>query len=171
MKDIDRMNFENGSGPKGGNIKRSNKVIWVSVMIGGALFFLTQQFSFYINKSSSSPHTVFMARQWGGSLKRGQYIVFKHPLFSKSLVKIVLGLPGDKINKNKDNIVVAGVEGGRVLEKSPTSGRPVHPLPDQTIPDNKVFVWAPADDSFDSRYEEMGLIPLESIKEEAWPLF
>lgn len=171
MKTTDMVSTKNGWRTRVSKRKLSNKAIWASVVIGGALLLLTQPFSFYINKSSSSPHTVFMARQWGGSLKRGQYIVFKHPLFAKPLVKRVLGLPGDKVNKYKGNILVGGVDGGRVLERSPRSGRPVHALPDQTIPDNKVFVWAPAPDSFDSRYEEMGLIPLKSIKEEAWPLF
>ncbi len=77
-------------------------------------------------------------------------------------VKRLIGLPGDAINIANDTMYVAGHKVG-LLRSQSTDGRKLTPLQAKTIPQGYVFVAATAPDSFDSRYEEFGLVKIERI--------
>ncbi|MBA3814652.1 MAG: signal peptidase I [Alphaproteobacteria bacterium] len=93
--------------------------------------------------------------------------------------KRVLGIPGDRIIHNKSGITVIPKESdglslltktskGKLLtpivpfNESPLNENPFNGL-SKTIPEGCLFVAGDNPKSFDSRYEEFGLVPLEKV--------
>ena len=78
--------------------------------------------------------------------------------------KRVLGIPGDRIIHNKDGITVIPQESYLLFLLDKTSkGKPLTPLVTNTIPEGYLFVAGDSPKSFDSRYKEFGLVPLEKV--------
>lgn len=76
--------------------------------------------------------------------------------------KRVLGIPGDKIIQEKEGLRVGGSHLLPLLKKD-RYGKPLNPLSHKVIPQGFVFLGGDNPKSFDSRYEEFGLVPLEKI--------
>ncbi|HEV2523950.1 MAG TPA: S26 family signal peptidase, partial [Gammaproteobacteria bacterium] len=51
------------------------------------------------------------------------------------------------------------------------AGLPLNPIPPGIIPQGYLFVQGTHPDSFDSRYEAFGLIPVSRVLARAYPLF
>lgn len=122
-----------------------------------------------INRSHSLHHSAYLSFPIK-NLERGDYISFYHPNFNDKLAKRVTGISGDEIFIDNNHIYVNGVDCGEFKEKS-TSGRYLTPLSRRIIPEGYVFVSGSNENSFDSRYEELGLVKISWIKETLWPLF
>jgi signal peptidase I len=126
----------------------------------------------FLNKVSSDLHDV----------NRGDIIVFELDDEEvgadgiKDLIKRVIGLPGDVI-ESKDGVVYVN---GRALEEpyladGEVTGDPQDgqnpPIERQTVPDDHVFVLGDnRSNSADSRYENRGPIPIDSIVGRAFVL-
>lgn len=80
----------------------------------------------------------------------------------RNFAKRVVGLPGDRIELAGDQLYVAGQANLKVHEKS-LSGKDLHPTNAQEIPAGYIFVAGDHDRSFDSRYQEFGLVPLDKV--------
>jgi conjugal transfer pilin signal peptidase TrbI len=119
--------------------------------------------------SPSLPYKVFISRPIR-HIKRNQYVSFNHLQAEILLAKQVIGVAGDEITICNNRFYVNAQDYGLILERS-TCGIPVHPITQMRIPDDCVFVYAPHEESFDSRYQEFGLIPIKQLKETLWPLF
>ncbi len=78
--------------------------------------------------------------------------------------KRVLGVPGDHIIHNGDGITIIPQESYllSLLDKT-SKGKPLTPLSMTIIPEGHLFVAGDNLKSFDSRYEEFGLVPLEKV--------
>jgi len=96
--------------------------------------------------------------------KAGQIISFKLPMCDAVLAKMIVGLPGDIIDMKERTITVNGKDKGEIA--SGMEG--IHP---QVIPPGYYFVLGTHKESFDSRYEEFGLVPRESIREGLWAIY
>lgn len=112
------------------------------------------------------------------SLKRGDIVsIDGHDtayVQGKTLAKKLIGLPGDVIEQNQKGIIVSQTFNGRqrikipltstllLLEKT-TDGKCLTPLSAKRVPKGYVFVAGDHPQSFDSRYEEFGLVPIEKI--------
>lgn len=123
------------------------------------------------NLSNSLPGRMFIGTTWGFTPQRGDVISFDHPLFPASIAKCVVGVAGDRVEIYNGHVYVNGTDRGRVLDKSPHSGKPLTSIEPGLIPDGYVYVWAPHPDSFDSRYQDIGLIHVSRIKERLWCVF
>lgn len=84
------------------------------------------------------------------------------------LVKRILGLPGDFLYREKGSLKI--IPQGNThppqslpLLKCTSKGEPLMPLSERTISKGFVFVAGDHPQSFDSRYEEFGLVPIERI--------
>lgn len=78
--------------------------------------------------------------------------------------KRVLGIPGDHIIHNDSGITVIPRENGPLSLLTKTSkGKPLNPISNTIIPEGYLFVAGDNPQSFDSRYEEFGLVPKEKI--------
>lgn len=122
-----------------------------------------------LNQTYSLPFYVFTTKPFKKiNLKKDIYISLSHPKTKGKLAKKIIGLPGDRIHFELGNFWINNQHYGCLdySEKMHLS-----PIQAKTIPDGYVFVYATHPKSFDSRYEEFGLIAIDQIKELLCPLF
>ena len=95
--------------------------------------------------------------------QNGSYILFYNDFTKTKVLKQVRGVPGSRIHF--DSFGQLWVDDSCVGKPQDFSsdGRRVHPLKAGIIPEGYVFAYASHDRSFDSCYEEFGLVSIESI--------
>ncbi len=102
----------------------------------------------------------------------GDIVVFKYPADpSLIFIKRVIGLEGDRVEIKNQRVYVNGAQ----LEEPYINERPVADFPEVVVPPDTVFVLGDnRNDSRDSRFSDVGFVPLENIRGEAvgrmWPL-
>ncbi len=96
--------------------------------------------------------------------------MFDHPLSPIPLAKRVIGLEGDQIAISEMELYINGESFGKILPKC-SLGKELNPLSEGYIPQGYFFAYADHPQSFDSRYAEFGLIPIDQIQELLWPIF
>ncbi len=126
-----------------------------------------------LNGSESLPYHGFFCVK-GMKVKRGDLVCLKgHETALTpdiSLTKRLTGLPGDLIEVKEGCIFVADRNVGR-LQKHTKEGRPLTPLKARIVPPGYVFLSTDHSRSFDSRYEEFGLVPEQAIQGRCFGLF
>lgn len=151
---------------------RKNKTIIVSALFV-LLFVVTSMISLpyglRINQTNSLPYKLFFSKPID-KIAPNTYVMFNHPASPIPLVKCVIGVPGDQISREEATVLVNNKAVGKCLEHSP-SGKILTPIEPGNIPKGFIFVCATHPESFDSRYQEFGLINIEAVKEILWPLF
>jgi conjugal transfer pilin signal peptidase TrbI len=120
-------------------------------------------FGLRINASSSLPHALYLSLP-ARSLKRNQIISFSMPQSRVAFAKIVAGLPGDTIEIRDQTLYINGDKKGAIVSNFKA-------ISSQVIPEGFFFALGASPVSFDSRYEDFGLVPQESIQKELWPIF
>ena len=84
-----------------------------------------------------------------------------------NFAKRVIGLPGDQIIKSQNHLTLKAQNGAFFITlpllAQTKEGKPLMPLSLNYIPEGYVFVVGDHLRSFDSRYEEFGLVKLEKI--------
>ncbi len=145
---------------------------WIWIVCFFSMLILVSQFAIIRwNLSHSLPGRMFIGTTWTFTPKRGDIVSFDHPMFAAPIAKCVVGMAGDRVEIVNGHVVVNRIDRGRVLYKSPRSGKLLRSIQSCTIPDGYVYVWAPHPESFDSRYQDIGLIHVSSIKERLWCVF
>jgi len=145
------------------------------ISFGGLLFlFLISELidnSFLkFNRSKSLPHTLFFSKK-PKTISRGMYVSLVHPEMPSILIgKLIAGVPGDSIEIKGKSIFVNNQYLGEIKTRS-KSGKNYRPIQDTVISEGHIFLFAPCEDSFDSRYQEFGLAEISWVKEELWPIF
>ncbi len=140
-------------------------------LAGSLMDFGPIPYGFRWNRTDSLAHTLFFRTVADPeALERGSCVSFRHPLSQTRVAKIIVGLAHDLIAIHADEIYVNHVLRGNIQKESP-SGSKLIPISAQVIPEGYVFVWSPHELSYDSRYEEFGLIPVHTIEDALWPLF
>jgi len=132
--------------------------------------FSLQNSHFRMNLSHSLPNTLFLAKPIKSPVKKGQIVSIEHPVLNASIGKIIVGEPGDQISIQGQILFVNDFKIGEIKAIS-NSGKIYHPISEQEIPSGHYFVFTPHPESFDSRYQEFGLVKSEWIKEVLCPLF
>ena len=96
-----------------------------------------------------------------------------------AFVKRIIGMPGDSLSRDKERLCVASlpqihkpdspffsprsrIQSLPLLDRT-KDGRPLTPLKVDTVPPGYVFVAGDHVRSFDSRYEEFGLVPMDHL--------
>jgi conjugal transfer pilin signal peptidase TrbI len=103
----------------------------------------------------------------GAKPKIGDTVLFEPPenqFTSKGVpfMKIIIGVEGDSVMVKDGGLFVAGKFRGTVKKYS-KNGVELFPIENQIIPTNMFFMWTPHQDSYDSRYQSIGLINEDSI--------
>lgn len=132
------------------------------------LLFLFSLLFLRVNPSESVPYTLFFSNR-ASSPKLGDYVSIRHPS-GKNLVKRVAGVGGDSIEVKEGRLFLRGRDHGEVKERS-LSGRPFSPVSQKEVPEGLLFLLGEHPYSYDSRYEEFGLVPILEVNEVLWPLF
>lgn len=133
------------------------------ILLCGLTLFSFFELGIRINNSPSIPAKVFLSHPLS-TLERGQYVTFKLPVSDVVFAKEIAGIPGDAIETKNHTISINGEPKGGIAEG-------FKPIPTQVIPQGFYLVLGSHKDSFDSRYEEFGLVPKEAIKEGLWLIF
>lgn len=134
---------------------------------------LTTQVGYAVNATHSLPQTLFVVHQ-KALPKRNQHISFTASEQSKfpgrNLTKIVKGVPGDEVTVQGQAIFINGnyIATAKTLSQD---GQPLAPIRQGTIPKAHYFVWTPHKDSYDSRYQSLGLIHEKDIVGVAYPVW
>ncbi|WP_068470631.1 S26 family signal peptidase [Candidatus Protochlamydia phocaeensis] len=125
------------------------------------------------NQSDSLPFYFFISAKIKNAedlkIEKGMYVSFRHSLSIVKVAKQIAGMPGEEITY-KDGHIYIGDKDWSVLDKT-RSGIPLSPQTVERIPPDYFFVVATHPKSFDSRYDEFGLIKKDQIIEVLWPLF
>lgn len=124
-----------------------------------------------INTTNSLPHTFYVMNPKKGGIQRGDYIAFTHDATSFVVVKKVLGVEGDRIHKNTSGVSLSASEPTLCVKEKRSDGSPLTPIQSDEVAEKTVFVAGSHRDSFDSRYQEFGLVPLQQVRGRVWPLF
>ncbi len=90
-------------------------------------------------------------------------------LESAPFLKIVKGMPGDVVSCDGRRFFINGVFVAEAKEHT-QRGNPLTLGPTGIIPPGHYFVWTPHQDSYDSRYSEIGWVTTEHILGNAWRL-
>lgn len=133
--------------------------VFLFVVLIGALSFTELN----INRTKSLPYSVFLTVK-GLPYKEGDFVTIRNHstrYFSDiCFTKRVEGMEGDKTAPLLTD-----------LKTHTKHSKPLTPLKAKTIPAGYVFVKANHPRSFDSRYEEFGLVAADSIIGKAFPLW
>lgn len=144
--------------------------VWVVAAVlslavaGGSL---AERYSFGVNETESLPNWAFITDHESRRPDRGALVDFIAPENSyypagARFVKIVYGVPGDRVEIRGRDFYVAGRFVGRAKERS-ARGDLADIGPEGIIPADHYFVGTPHVDGFDSRYAAIGWIPRSAI--------
>lgn len=155
-------------------MKAANKklIIKTSVVFLALLgiWIIPANFEIVPNYSESLPYRIVLVKKGRMPTKKDQAFVFyvkNNPQLGVEkikFIKLVGGLSGDKIEvKGGDEVFVDGRLIG-VAKAYSKKQQKLHAITSDTvIPEHKVFAYTPHKDSFDSRYQEIGLIDEKDI--------
>jgi conjugal transfer pilin signal peptidase TrbI len=127
-----------------------------------------------LNISPSMPWTV--ARVEYDTLPRlGETMLYEYRgamtgLPSRTFFKEVAGLPGDRIRVEGRAVWVGDCFMGLAMP-STRDGKALTPIAPGVIPDGYLYAKGEHPASFDSRYRESGLVPLDAVIGVAYPVF
>ena len=125
-------------------------------------------FQIFYNRTHSLPGTIYCLNPFQNTYKTGDLIAFYHNASKDIVIKRVIGREGDRIEHKPHGILINGTQ--LFLKDKRITGRPLTPLNVQVIPKGMDFVTGEHPDSFDSRYEEFGLISRSEVRGCVWPL-
>lgn len=142
-----------------------------------AIYFCITMFNFpkvgvVMDKTGSLPYKFYISYSGQFHLKKGDIVLLRNPNISVPLIKKIAGFAGERVELNENNEISVGkLRIGKVLTRTLLDGTQIRPLQEKTIPEGFVFVFGTHPESFDSRYNEFGLIPQENIRQLLWPVF
>lgn len=142
-------------------------------ILGGILSVFLTQTSITINQTPSLTYKAFICFK-GLKPQRGDFVsIQNHPTTyfeGVHYTKRLMGIPGDRIQIKINQLYVEDTLIGS-LQEATQEGKSLHPNKAIVIPQGYVFVSADHPRSFDSRYEEFGLVKKENIKGPCFGLF
>jgi conjugal transfer pilin signal peptidase TrbI len=136
------------------------------------MFLFSSNYQLGWNRTDSLPYSLFLIHK-GEAVKKGDIVAFawdgggKYAWMSpfktgSTMVKYVLGVPGDHIRADADGEYLINDVPHAHTKKFTKTGKPLTPLlqPGSTmkIGENRFYVGTPHKDGFDSRYEMVGLL-------------
>jgi len=152
-------------------MRRTRKIYWYA-----SLFFLTcwiivsqTRLRECLSDSLNDVHYVLFLKN--KTIQRGDIVSIQGhredhvgDLTKWPYAKRVLGVPGDRIVHNTEGIIVVPQPSNTLSLLTKTSkGKPLTPNISDIIPEGYLFVAGDNPQSFDSRYEEFGLVPVEKV--------
>lgn len=136
-------------------MKTWQKSLFIMLISFGSLGLFFQFTELGVNRTKSLPYQYFLIVK-GLSFEKGDLVSIRgHQakyIGELNLIKRVVGVAGDEIEP-----LLVG------LKNQTKKGEPLTPLAIKVIPEGYVFVNADHKHSYDSRYEEFGLVSVETI--------
>jgi conjugal transfer pilin signal peptidase TrbI len=147
---------------------------WRATIILAPLMLLAAM-HFRVNVSASLPWSLAYVEYSGRIPAIGEYVVYEFRgdmkgLPSRTFFKQVVGKPGDVIRVEGRSVWVDRLHIGEAATHS-RLGTPLTPIRAGVIPPGHLFARGLNPGSFDSRYQESGLVPYDAVIGVAWPIF
>jgi conjugal transfer pilin signal peptidase TrbI len=144
--------------------KQFIKGICIVLIILGVFHQTSQHIGLVYNPTHSLPHRLFLNLK-NLTPNKGDYTCIKSAWYGGNVIKKVVGVPGDRLAYDKSGNLWIGkaLKIGKPKRKA-KDGRLLTPLKPGIIPQGRVFVSGEHERSFDSRYEELGLIPEKDLQ-------
>ncbi len=153
------------TGPGPGRKRLPNRALWVMILFGVTWLAIASRV--HVNASWSDDAWGYLALPVFGDLRIGDRVLFDPPASLSSPVpwiKTVQGLPGSVVTVGADRrVAIDGIPAGRA-KRVALSGRALAAVSPGVIPAGHYFLSGDHPDSRDSRYAEVGLVPLERIR-------
>ena len=127
----------------------------------------------HVNASASDGAWGYFTLPLIGAPKRGDLVLFDPPEVVGSPIpylKRVIGLPGEFVEVGAGRRVFVRGEFIGIAKRHALDDRALDAIAPGVIPTGHYFVHAEHKDSHDSRYREIGFVPLERIRSRALPL-
>lgn len=140
----------------------------VLTILGVALF--SSQLSIVVSETNSHPAHYFLHVK---HLKPrlNDYTLSYSTWLGKKMVKQIIGIEGDFVWVNQLDEVFINDRLVGFAHPCGSDARALSPVPMQTIPEGFVFLYSPHRGSFDSRYQQLGLVPVSKLEGRAFPLW
>jgi conjugal transfer pilin signal peptidase TrbI len=127
-----------------------------------------------VNLSPSMPWTLASV-EYGRLPNVGEFMLYEYRgtlegLPSRTFFKQAAGGPGDRIRVAGRTVWVGATLVGEAMPHT-RDGRPLTVIPEGYIPHGFLFAKGEHPSSFDSRYQESGLVPLDAVIGVAHPVF
>ncbi|HZX83282.1 MAG TPA: conjugative transfer signal peptidase TraF [Reyranella sp.] len=131
------------------------------------------------NWTPSLPYRVAVMQYGHAPLRRGDLVIFAFAgeaqlhyrgLHGQPFFKLVRGLPGDVITVQGRIVFINGEPAG-VAKTHAYDRLPLAPIAPTVIPAGQYYVQGTSPDSFDSRYQESGLVRAEQVLGVVTPIF
>lgn len=153
---------------------QTKKFLSYLILLLGVIFFIAPSKStLLINNSASLPHKVYLLVK-GNNWQSGDLVAIKDFVTKYSqnqhFTKKIVGVAGDVITVMGDYVLVNGTKCAKLKAKT-LDHKKLTPIKAQTISPQYFFVVATHKDSFDSRYQEFGLVKGEYIEGKVYPLW
>lgn len=139
------------------------KTQWVKglctlLVVLGVISQISNHLGLVYSRTDSLPHHLFLHFKQLKP-KRGDCTCIDCPWYGGRVIKKVVGIGGDSITYDATGSLWVGrhLKVGRPKKKA-KDGRLLTPIKSGIIPQGKVFVMGEHERSFDSRYEELGLV-------------
>ena len=142
---------------------------FITIYLGCACFIKTPLFGIRINYTASLPYKFFFSTRFR-AIEKYSYVSLRSSASQTTLVKQIVGIPGDQITHQEEHIFINAHNYGKVLKVN-LLGSPLTPIEEGIIPAGYVFVHASHAESFDSRYQQFGLVQIARLQERLWPIF
>jgi len=128
--------------------------------------------SFCFNVDDSLSHSFFLVQLNPHVIPRDSYVIFDHTILGQQrrLVKKVVGIAQDEIQVKQDEVWVNEKRIGKIKPYS-KEGLSLSRIAPGIIPEGFIFAAGTHKDSFDSRYENFGLVQKSQILARAYPVF
>lgn len=145
-------------------------LLWCAVVL-----ILSKYVEIGANRTASLPGYYYLVLKYNLP-ERGDLIAFRLPPGNRYYpdgilwVKVVGGVAGDLVNQYQGNYYVNGVFQGYAKPLS-LQGDPLAPGPVGIIPAGHYYVHTPHQDSYDSRYQDIGWIPPAAVVGSAYRIF
>jgi conjugal transfer pilin signal peptidase TrbI len=146
---------------------------WLWFMLVPLTWWATTQIGYAKNVTGSMPEKHFLIR-FSKNVGLGDYITFVAPNGSYykglNITKKVVGMYGDRVTTQNNNVYVNGKFVASAKTHSKT-GEPLTVIKSGVIPKGHYFVWVNHQDSYDSRYQDIGLVNEKQIIGVSYPLW
>lgn len=144
--------------------KPSLKKGLMSFVVGFGVFgFLSERIHFIKSLTDSLPQHYFVHLP-KMTPQVGDLTLVRNQFYGSCLIKKIIGQGGDRIRTDaRGELWVGQQRVGKVYPQT-GDGRKLTPTQSQVIPEGRVFLYSPHPKSFDSRYQEVGLVSVSDLE-------
>lgn len=127
------------------------------------VFLISQQAHFLISETDSLPYHYFLHFP---KIKPSinNYTVVYSNWYKGLIIKKIIGIKDSKIWYHKDDELFVNDLKIGIAKQVAIDGRLLHPIKAQIIPEEQVFLYSEHERSFDSRYQELGLVSINQLQ-------